>query len=162
MIFGNPELNPKGIPAQSPGLPSPRGYPGWGSELIPTPTGLRAAHHDDATPLGLKTTERQTQGSSCLPPSLRYGAARATLGWRAQSLWDWTTAPWSHLDSRKALVLASRDRFDMGGAASPPYHFEGAGITRALGRRASPSIDASRFLTLPPPGLLPGFGQIAR
>ena len=40
----------------------------------------------DATPSGLKTIATPTQGSSCL----------ATLGWRAQSLWD----------CRNAVVLA--------------------------------------------------------
>jgi hypothetical protein len=51
-------------------------------------------------------SRRLTQGGSFLPPSLRYGAARATLGFEAESLWDsWTARlalqetemrPWQH------------------------------------------------------------------
>ena len=56
---------------------------------INNPNGVAAQRNKfDTTPLGLKTIPTETQGSSCLPPSLRSGAARATLGWRTQSRWD--------------------------------------------------------------------------
>ena len=46
-------------------------------------------HREAATLLGLeKLRTTFTQGSSCLPPSLRYGVARATLGFEPESLWD--------------------------------------------------------------------------
>ena len=57
--------NPKGIVSSSPGLPSPRGYPGLASVRFSTPTGLA-------------NTTRFSQGSSRL----------ATLGFGAESLWD--------------------------------------------------------------------------
>ena len=57
--------NPKGIVSSSPGLPSPRGYPGLASVRFSTPTGLA-------------DTTRFSQGSSRL----------ATLGFGAESLWD--------------------------------------------------------------------------
>ncbi len=79
---GEPSKNPNGIPSQSPGL---RGtsYPGKDRPEFSQPQwgcgSGRQVH--DATPLGLRPILLPPQGSSCL----------ATLGWRAQSLWDWST-----------------------------------------------------------------------
>jgi len=77
-----PKLNPNGIPAQSPGL---RGtsYPGKSRQKANNPNGVAARWRKfDETPLGLKIPSATTQGSSFL----------ATLGRRAQSLWDCRTA----------------------------------------------------------------------
>ena len=77
-----PKLNPNGIPAQSPGL---RGtsYPGKSRQKANNPNGVAARWRKfDETPLGLKIPSATTQGSSFL----------ATLGRRAQSLWDCKTA----------------------------------------------------------------------
>src|SRR5688572_14840436 len=75
--------NPNGIPSQSPGL---RGtsYLGKKQGSISTPTGL--CHRwgsDRRNPAGVVVSRDViSQGSSCL----------ATLGWRTQSLWDWSAA----------------------------------------------------------------------
>jgi hypothetical protein len=52
----------------------------------------RRRSHQRRNPVGVVIFSRRlTQGGSFLPPSLRYGAARATLGFEAESLWDsWT------------------------------------------------------------------------
>ena len=73
------ELNPKGIPSQSPGLRA-ASYPGWDAKLSLNPNGVVALipQQTDSTPLGLAVSGRFSQGSSRL----------ATLGWRTQSLWD--------------------------------------------------------------------------
>ena len=58
-----------------------------------TPTGLWPGDvHQRRNPVGVVIFSRRlTQGGSFLPPLLRYGAARATLGFEAESLWDsWT------------------------------------------------------------------------
>jgi len=54
MPFGNFALNPNGIPSFSPGLPSPRGYPGLRDHEPSTLKGLHLLRRRDATPLGLK------------------------------------------------------------------------------------------------------------
>jgi len=66
MPFGNPKMNPKGIPAQSPGL---RGtsYPGKSGQKANNPNGVAARWRNfGATPLGLKIPPAATQGSSFL------------------------------------------------------------------------------------------------
>src|SRR5258705_7738999 len=76
------EMNPKGIPAQSPGLWG-TSYPGKPGRRRTTPTGLRRNDQElRATLLGLEFRVRLTQGSSLI----------ATLGWRTQSLWDCSIA----------------------------------------------------------------------
>ena len=70
--------NPKGIVSSSPGLPSPRGYPGLAPVRFSTPTIVSPLRHRATTPLGLADTTRFSQGSSRL----------ATLGFGAESLWD--------------------------------------------------------------------------
>ena len=42
-----------------------------------------------------------SQGSSCLSPSLRYGAARATLGFEPESRWDSATKTKAEMPSKK-------------------------------------------------------------
>jgi hypothetical protein len=60
-----------------------RPVPGFSAKAIDT------SCERAATPLGLKYIfAKLTQGSSCLPSSLRYDAARATLGFVTESLWD--------------------------------------------------------------------------
>ena len=73
------EVNPKGIPSQSPGLRA-ASYPGLDAKMSLNPNGVVALipQQTDATPLGLAVSGRFSQGSS----------RRATLGWRTQSLWD--------------------------------------------------------------------------
>ena len=62
----------------SPGLPSPRGYPGLASVRFSTPPGLCPISAIGPQPLGLADTTGFSQGSSRL----------ATLGFGAESLWD--------------------------------------------------------------------------
>ena len=51
--------SPKGIVSSSPGLPSPRGYPGLASVRSPTPTGLRPrAKRGGRNPFGVGVSER--------------------------------------------------------------------------------------------------------
>jgi len=70
--------NPKGIVSSSPGLPSPRGYPGLAPVRFSTPTIVSPLRHRATTPLGLANTTRFSQRSSRL----------ATLGFGAESLLD--------------------------------------------------------------------------
>src|SRR5439155_6823926 len=87
-------LNPNGIPAQSPGLRG-RSYPGKSRQKANNPNGVAARWRKfDTTPLGLKIPSAPTQGSSFL----------ATLGPRAQSLWDCRTA----IASLSPLLVTSR------------------------------------------------------
>jgi len=86
--------NPKGIVSSSPGLRA-ASYPGEiKPKLYPTLKGLRqrpiAIQRDKAEPTTLSGLERlaiYTQGSPALLRQKHYGA-QATLGWRAESLWD--------------------------------------------------------------------------
>ena len=87
--------NPKGIVSSSPGLPSPRGYPGLASVRFSTPTGL----------CPLSATGPQPRWGWPTPPALPRVA-------RGSQPWAWGRNPFGILgNSRKALgqVLADRN-----------------------------------------------------
>ena len=70
-------FNPNGIVSSSPGLPSPRGYPGYSAGMGFNPNGV--ASRADRNPVGVgHRCHIFTQGSSCL----------ATLGCQPESRWD--------------------------------------------------------------------------
>jgi hypothetical protein len=83
--------NPNGVSYFSPGLArGTSAYPGSGSSVISTPTGLRPVFpkthlRRDATPLGLGCGETETQGSLATlgNPGLKY---ETPLGFRAAAL----------------------------------------------------------------------------
>jgi len=68
--------NPKGIVSSSPGLPSPRGYPGLASVRFSTPTVVSHLRHRATTPWGWPT-----------PPAFPR-VARGSQPFGAESLWD--------------------------------------------------------------------------
>ena len=55
--------NPKGIVSSSPGLPSPRGYPGLGSVRFSTPTGLCPRSAADCNPKGIVSSSPATESA---------------------------------------------------------------------------------------------------
>src|SRR5437899_391393 len=85
---------------------------GWLGQNVSPPTGLwLPVSVPGRNPVGVDgRLPRPSQGSSCLPPPLRDGAARATLGWRTQSLWDWPK-------SRSDLWVTARASGAFGGMA---------------------------------------------
>jgi hypothetical protein len=107
------EMNPNGIPQQSPGL---RGtsYPGRSLDKTTTPTGLRplsapkSSPKAGATPLGLTSLGWDPQGSSCL----------ATLGWGTQSLWDCPQSPSTKVNQIGLKAARLRPRLRLSCSAS--------------------------------------------
>ena len=72
-------VNPKGSPSSSPGLPSPRGYPGRDSKICSNPNGVVSPLRRRRNPVGVESLfSSLTQGSSPL----------ATLGFAPESRWD--------------------------------------------------------------------------
>ncbi len=82
------ELNPNGIPAQSPGVrgTSYRGKPRWNRHQPQRGCVIGVAFGTQPR-WGWKGFPGLTQGSSC----------PATLGWRTQSFWDWPEMSWGPL-----------------------------------------------------------------
>ena len=79
---------------------NPNGVVSSGPRRCRNPVGVGCSLPDDS------------QGSSCLPPSLRCGAARATLGFAPESLWDSALEFPKGISPNQNLFYDHRPRYD--------------------------------------------------
>jgi len=81
--------NPKGIASQSPGLPSPRGYPGSQATTFSTLKGLRLlAASDVASFLHARPKAQPRWGCDAQRTSTQGSRLAPILGFETESLWD--------------------------------------------------------------------------